>query len=332
MTIFPRNLALLALVLVLGALTFFAGREGAVAQRQVLPLLSGFDATAVQELTIERDLITASGGGGETLRATLRRAPGDGPGDGSGRWIVDELEGASARSRDVDALLLRIGEMNDQDVLTEDPARLSQYGFGEGRATRILLVDAGGAVERIDVARGDGPGDPAFVRVGEGSRVVRVARFRIPSARPSAWLDRSPLVAMSPLDVQEMRFTGTALEKPLVATAPRGTMGEFEDADGNALDRALVRRLIDEELRLVPLGVAGRRDGAAGEPALRIEVVPRVGEPVAWELLSLGDPGASPPVPATAARADDGPTAVLLELAPSSVGSLLSLLGRIAGS
>lgn len=288
MTLYPRNIVLLVIAAVLGAITFFGGESGPVA-RSVAPLVPEFDAESARVVRI-------MGPGGEAI-TTLERSSADAP------WTLRERYGAPALGRRVAGLLTDVGALTDLDLVGEGAERFDEYGLTDERAHRIRVETDDGTVGAggVDLYLSSAGEGAAFVRRATDDRIVRAPRFpRFGLERfdPRLWLETGSIVPLGARQIAGVRATGSALSSPFVARHPRGDFTVFEDALERRLPGQAANAYFELLGTLFPLDALRPLDEAeqpSDDVPLDLEVTPSIGEPFRVVFTSLGQVGEDEP-------------------------------------
>lgn len=309
MKLLPRNLVLGVLVAAL-AVAHLTLEPARATRRDVLPLLPAFDATSLGSVRIV-------GAAGTT---TLVRDGTD------GSFVVQEKFGAPAREGQVVALLAALAAMTDLDVVGEGADARSRRDLDGAEATTVELVARDGSATVVRAVPGEG--GAAFVAVDGDPRVVRVPRFRPPSADPRTWFESYLLVPNARRNLAELRIRGGGLAEEVVVRARRGDLTAYEDETGAPLDDGAVDELVRTLRSVTALDVVARPAEGAAEQ-LGLDVAALDGTKFHITVTDLG--GAAPDAgdggirPGIAFRSD---MEFGVEVSPEWIARLLVAAGR----
>ncbi|QDV06854.1 hypothetical protein Poly30_23710 [Planctomycetes bacterium Poly30] len=275
------------LVLILGALAgswFVGDAGGGISQRQIQPVLPGFDASRARSIVLERADLAAVETGGLERTTLTRRTSVETTGDVGAPdvWTIAELHGTAAFADRVDDLLSRIGSMTTLDLVSEEPGSHAGYGLTKAKALQLRVSEQErmGDSPMVDLLIAPAPGRAAYVLAAGDDRVWRIARFTPPSASPRAWFDDSSLMPLPDRGISAIRASGPALEgEPvIVRTYPGGD--RYTSATGETLVTQAVLDLFKRLRTLFPTDVVAEKvagEPLDGEPWFSIEVEPIVG-------------------------------------------------------
>lgn len=283
-----RNWLLVLVLCGLGGFWFAGGGDGGISQRDIQPVIRGFDASQARVITLERVDLAAVATGGVERTTLTRKTSEEATGDAGAPdvWTIAELHGTSAFTDRVDALLSRVGSMTTLDLVAEDPASHAGYGLTVEKALRLVVShgpttssESGGAAPMADLLIAPAPGRAAYVLAAGDDRVWRIARFTPPSPSPNAWFDDSSLMPLTDRGIKAIRASGPGVGETVVVQAYPGG-DRFVGASGEMLSSPQVLDVFKRLRMLYPrdvLGAKGAGEPIAVEPWLSIEVEPQVG-------------------------------------------------------
>lgn len=277
-------------------------------QREVLPLMPELAVDAVTGLRLAAP-------GGEVVTTIKRDAE-------SGTYTVLEKEGADARGQEVYVLLTELAAMTDLDVVATGPDAAADFGLDDAGSTRIELEGPPGTAAVLRAVAAEG--GAAFVHLEGSDRVVRVPRFRVPTAEPRGWFDSYVLVPVSGRELREISLEGGGLASPVLVRARRGDVGAYEDGDGQPLNERLVSELV-QRLRVATALDVVPRPAEGAETALTLGISSYDGTSFQVVVTDMGSTDASSPRPGIAFRSD---LSYAVEVSPAWLEQVLDVARR----
>ena len=151
-------LALLVILLALGAYLYFveSKREPGDAERR--DKVFAVEAAAIDEISVKSE-------SGE--RTTLRKSGDD--------WQMVEPVATTPDSAEVSGLTTNLANLEVQEVIDENPADLAEYGLATPRVE--LTFKSGGQERRLLIGRKTPPGTDLYAKLGDQPRVFLISSY-----------------------------------------------------------------------------------------------------------------------------------------------------------